>query len=74
MVYVQITQVTPSWALQTMSGWADSYAVMWNAVMGCALTTRVDSLRVGAAAENVQYCKDEGTFTWITSSQQDPEL
>ena len=53
MVYVQITQVTPSQVLQTTSGWADSYAVMWNAVMGRALTTRVDSLRVGAAAVNV---------------------
>ena len=52
MVSVQITQVTPSQALQT-SGWADSYAVTWNAVMGHALTTRVDSLSVGAAAENV---------------------
>ena len=47
------SQVTPSWALQTTSGWADSYALMWNAVMGRALTTRVDSLRVGAAAKNV---------------------
>ena len=74
MVYIQITQVTPSWALQTTSGWADSYAVMWNAVMGHALATRVDSLRVGAAAENVQYCKYEGAFTWITNSQQDPKL
>ena len=53
MVSVQITQVTPSRALQTMGGWADSNAVMWNAVVGHALTTRVDSLRVGAAAENV---------------------
>ena len=53
MVSVQITQVTPSWALQTMSGWAYSYAVTWNAVMGHALATRVDSLSVGAAAENV---------------------
>ena len=53
MVYVQITKVTPSQALQTTSGWADSYAVTWNAVMGHALATRVDSLRVGAATENV---------------------
>ena len=53
MVSVQSTQVTPSQALQTMSGWADSNAVMWNAVMGHALATRADSLRVGAAAENV---------------------
>ena len=53
MVSVQITQVTPPRALQTTSGWADSNAVKWNAVMGCALATRVDSLRVGAAAENV---------------------
>ena len=74
MVSVQITQVTPSQALQTTSGWADSYAVMWNAVMGCTLTTRVDSLEVGAAAENVQYCMYKGAFTWITNSQQDPEL
>ena len=51
MVSVQITQVTPSRALQTTSGWADSYAVMWNAVMGHALATRVDSLGVGAAAK-----------------------
>ena len=49
----KITQVTPSWALQTTSGWADSNAVTWNAVMSHALSTRVDSLRVGAAAENV---------------------
>ena len=74
MVYVQITQVTPSQALQTTSGWADSYAVTWNAVMGRTLTTRVDSLKVGAAAENIRYCKYEGAFTWITNSQQDPEL
>ena len=53
MVSVQITQVTPSRVLQTTSGWADSYAVTWNAVMRRALATRVDSLRVGAAAENV---------------------
>ena len=53
MVSVQITQVTPSRALQTTSGWADSYAVMWNAVMGHTLATGVDSLSVGAAAENV---------------------
>ena len=53
MVYVQITQVTPSWALQTTSGWADAYAVTWNAVMGCALATRVNSLSVGAAAGNI---------------------
>ena len=44
-VYVQITQVTPSRALQTTSGWADSYAVTWNAVMGHTLATRVDSLK-----------------------------
>ena len=53
MVSVQITQVTPSQVLQTMSGWADSNAVTWNAVVGHALATRVDSLRVGAAAENI---------------------
>ena len=52
MVSVQITQVTPSQALQTTSGWAGSNAVMWNAVRGRALTTRVDSLWVGAAANN----------------------
>ena len=52
VISVQITQVTPSQALQTTSGWADSNAVMWNAVVGRALATRVDSLRVGAAAEN----------------------
>ena len=74
MVSVQITQVTPSRVLQTMSGWADSNAVTWNAVVGHALTTRVDSLRVGAAAENVWYCKHEGALTWMTKSQQDPEL
>ena len=51
MVYVQITQVTPSRALQTTSGWADSYAVAWNAVMGRALATRVDSLSVGLLPE-----------------------
>ena len=53
MVHVQITQVTPSQALQTTSGWADSYAVTWNAVMRRALATRVNSLSVGAAAGNV---------------------
>ena len=53
MVSVQITQLTPSRALQTTSGWADSYAVTWNAVMGCTLATRVDFPSVGAAAENV---------------------
>ena len=53
MVYVQITQVTPSRVLQTTSVWADSYAVTWNVVMGHALATRVDSLSVGAAAGNV---------------------
>ena len=53
MVSVQITQVTPSRVLQTTSAWADSYAVTWNAVMGCALATRVDSLSVGAAAKSV---------------------
>ena len=53
MVSVQITQVTPSRVLQTMSGWAGSNAVMWNAGVGRALATRVDSLRVGAAAEDV---------------------
>ena len=53
MVSVQITQVTPSRVLQTTSGWADSYAVTWNAVMGHALATGVDSLSVGAAAENI---------------------
>ena len=53
MVSVQITQVTPSLVLQTTSVWADSYAVTWNAVMGHALTTRVDSLSVGAAAKSV---------------------
>ena len=53
MVSVQITQVTPSQVLQTTSGWADSYAVMWNAVMGHALATEVDSLSVRAAAGNV---------------------
>ena len=52
MVSVHITQVTPPRVLQTTSGWADSNAVMWNAVVGHALATRVDSLRVGAA-ENV---------------------
>ena len=52
MVYVQITQVTPSRSLQTTSGWADSNAVTWNAVEGRALTSRVDSHWVGAAAEN----------------------
>ena len=50
---VQITQVTPSRVLQTTSGWADSYAVTWNAVMGHALATKVHFLSVGAAAENV---------------------
>ena len=53
MVSVQITQVTPSQALQTMSGWAVSNAVTWNAVVGHALATRSDSLGVGAAAKNV---------------------
>ena len=53
MVSVQITQVTPSRALQTTSVWADSYAVTWNAVIGCALAARVNSLSVGAAAKNV---------------------
>ena len=52
MISVQITQVTPSRVLQTMSGWADSNAVTWNAVVGHALATKVDSLRVGAAAKN----------------------
>ena len=52
MVSVQITQVTPSQVHQTTSGWADSNAVTWNAVEGRTLTTRVDSLRVGAAADN----------------------
>ena len=51
MVSVQITQVTPSQALQTTSGWADSNAVTWNAVVGHALATGVDSLWVGAAAK-----------------------
>ena len=53
MVYVQITQVTHSQALQTTSGWADSYAVTWNAAMVRALATRVDSLSVGSAAGDV---------------------
>ena len=53
MVSVQITQVTPSRVLQTTSGWAGSNAVTWNAVVGRALTTRVYSLKVGAAAEDV---------------------
>ena len=53
MVSVQITQATPSRVLQTTSGWADSYAVTWNAVMGRTLATGVDSLSVGAAAKNV---------------------
>ena len=51
MVSVQITQVTPSRVLQTTSGWADSNAVMWNAVVGHALATRVASRWVGAAAK-----------------------
>ena len=51
MVSVQITLVNSFRALQTTSGWAVSNAVMWNAV-GCTLATRVDSLRVGAAAKN----------------------
>ena len=51
MVYIHITQVTSPRALQTTSGWADSNAVIWNAVVGHALTLMVDSLRVGAAAE-----------------------
>ena len=52
MVSVQITRVNPLWVLQTTSGWADSNAVTWNAVVGRALATRVDSLGVGAAAKN----------------------
>ena len=52
MVSVQITRVNPFWVLQTTIGWAVSNAVTWNAVVGCALATRVDSLRVGAAAKN----------------------
>ena len=52
MVSIQITPVNPFRALQTTSSWADSNAVMWNAVVGRALATRLDSLRVGAAAEN----------------------
>ena len=53
MVSVQITQVTPSRVLQTTCVWADFYAITQNAVMVYAFATRVDSLRVGAAAENV---------------------
>ena len=52
MVSVQTTLVNPFRAFQTTSGWAVSNAVMWNAVVGHALATRVDSLWVGAAAEN----------------------
>ena len=52
MVSVQITRVNPFWALQTTSGWADSNAVTWNAVVGRTLATWVNSLRVGAAAKD----------------------